>query len=57
MSSEAGGYINFSSVNIDKGFEQIENDKHGVRSDDGGLGGGSVDIDDKDQTSYLCVES
>ncbi|XP_015572226.2 sister chromatid cohesion 1 protein 4 isoform X2 [Ricinus communis] len=57
VSSEAGSFVNFSSVNIDQAFEEIENYKHGVFSDNGGLGGNSMGIDDKDQTSdHLCSE-
>ncbi|KAF2286391.1 hypothetical protein GH714_016665 [Hevea brasiliensis] len=57
VSFETGGCINFSSVNVDQPLDEIGNDKHGIRSEDGGLAVTSGCIDDKDQISnHLCNE-
>ncbi|KDP32484.1 hypothetical protein JCGZ_13409 [Jatropha curcas] len=57
VSSETGGCVNLSSVNVDKALEDIENDKHEVLREDGDLAASLACIDDKDQASnHLCNE-
>ncbi|KAH8501277.1 hypothetical protein Peur_042986 [Populus x canadensis] len=56
ISSEIGGCINLTSVNVDRTQDDVENDKLGDGNEDGGLAMSSGHVDKDRDSNHLCNE-
>ncbi|CAK7325991.1 unnamed protein product [Dovyalis caffra] len=56
ISSETGGCINLTSVNVDQTQDEVENDKLGGGNEDGGLAVIPGHVDKDQESNHLCNE-
>eukprot|EP00258_Populus_trichocarpa_P046208 XP_024462227.1 sister chromatid cohesion 1 protein 4 isoform X2 [Populus trichocarpa] len=56
ISSEIGGCINLTSVNVDRTQDDVENDKLGDGNEDGGLAMSSGHVDKDRDSNHICNE-